>query len=66
MSLAEQIARQHVAWASRVGGMSWWRIILEHAQRPLPVDRAPTEADAVQAVMQAWLTLYCDELLEAA
>jgi hypothetical protein len=63
--LAEEVAREHVAWLTNVCGWPVWRIILEHGQAPLPVGRAPTEEDAIKAIAQAWITLICD-IVEAA
>lgn len=65
MSEAEDIAREHVRWAVGEDGRSVAQVVLE-AGHPLPRWREPCFEDAVRAVMQAWLTLYCDEILEAA
>jgi hypothetical protein len=63
MTLAEEIAREHVAWA-RGAGRSLRQIMLEVGAAP--PKRDVTYYDALQAVAQAWITLVMSDLIEVA
>ncbi len=65
MTLAEEIAREHVRWCVQ-NGRTLAQVILELGY-PLPGKRRQIRfEDAVAAVAMAWEALWCDELLEAA
>lgn len=65
MTLAEQIAREHVRWCVNQDGRSLEQVIQEVAGKLCHLG-SPTFYDAVRAVEIAWLGLQCGELLEAA
>lgn len=67
MTLAEEIAREHVRWAVWEDRRTLAQVILE-VGGALPSLRDVAFEDAVRAVGHAWISLYrdCDEVREAA